>query len=434
MLPRSRSAAASCSAWIARGVDLSTFRRTPPSQPAASASAARPRETVAPALVLAAALFVCHRRPALQPHDREASRVVLARGCRGGDVCSIVALVGFFLHDALFSLRPSELEESARLQHHGALQRVEVQLAGPLMLQPESFTSFARGAARRWPGVGEPAAGSAAAFVYAPSRHVPAHDGRRRLVRRARGQLHRHTIYCNPAAALAARRARDGARASLPSSAFPWLRVLIVSLLVAASPAAWGSGSAGRLRRVTVGWPSAARPSCCSGGMRSGARDRRHRGRPTSRYPGGGARSESIWWGATSNARAKRVSRPLTGGARGAARSNDLLFVSRNVHGGCHATTRDRIDTRASSFNVSLDHSPLTKDTWPAPPESRPTPSSASQNTNNGAPALGATRPRRAQRRPRGGRDLPARRLSRCADRVATMSLSADDLDRMLRQ
>ena len=94
-------------------------------------------------------------RPALQPHDREASRVVLARGCRGGDVQHRRA--GWIL-PARRVVQPSsiELEESARLQHHGALQRVEVQLAGPHVAAGELHQL--RAVSRRWPGVGEPAA------------------------------------------------------------------------------------------------------------------------------------------------------------------------------------------------------------------------------------------------------------------------------------
>jgi hypothetical protein len=266
---------------IARGVDLSPFDAA--ALGLLFCIGCKAKETVAPALVLAAALFVS---PSGQLYSRTTAKRLALCWLAGAAVamCSIVALDGFFLHDALFSLRPSSWRSLLGYNTTAHFSESKYSWLG-LMLQPESFTSFALylGAGLAWASrqrIG-------GCFRLRPPRHVPAHDGRRRLVRRRAGPS---SLYdCNPAAALAARRARDGARArcrAAPSLARSADR-LAVGCRLAGSV---GFRRAGRLRRVTVaGRRQRGRPAARWHAVRR--RDRRHRGRPQ-RYPGGGARSE----------------------------------------------------------------------------------------------------------------------------------------------
>jgi hypothetical protein len=108
---------------------------------------------------------------------------------------------------------------------------------------------------------------------------------------------------------------------------------------------------------------------------------------------------------------------------------NDLLFVSRNVYGGAIRQPVTASIARLS-FNVSLDRNLLTKDTWPAPPEADYAVVSFAEYEQWRAGAQ--ARPDRAVLSDRRWRDLPARRLSAAPIEWPTMSLSADDLDRML--
>ena len=343
---------------IARGVDLSPFDAA--ALGLLFCIGCKAKETVAPALVLAAALFVS---PSGQLYSRTTAKRLALCWLAGAAVamCSIVALDGFFLHDALFSLRPSSWRSLLGYNTTAHFSESKYSWLG-LMLQPESFTSFALylGAGLAWASR-QP--DRRLLFVYA----LP---GMFLLMMAAVGifaaapVIHRYTIAILPLLSLLAALATVHALAA--EQRLPWLGVLIVSLLVAASPAAWGSDArVDYAASLSLAVGSAA--VLLLGGMRSGA----------------AIAATAV--GLSGTPAVARVVNDLVGRnvqRQGEARfaglyqvahavqlaPNDLLFVSRNVYGGAIRQPVTASIARLS-FNVSLDRNPLTKDTWPAPPE-----------------------------------------------------------------
>jgi hypothetical protein len=355
---------------IAHGADLSAFDAA--ALGLLFCLGFKAKEAVAPVLVLAGALFI-------SPSGRLRSRATaqrLAFFWLAGAVaamCGIIALDGLILHDALFSLRPSSwgqlLAFNTAPRSYGPSEYSWLRF----MLQPESFASFALylGAGLAWSSM-QP--DRRLLLVYAlPALFLLMMAAGGMIV--AAPVIPRYTIPILPLlsllAALATAHVLSAKRQAQLRALVPWLGLLIVSLITAASMAARHADATGSeawsayVGPASLGIASAA--FLLLGGKRLGAAIAAVAivlsGSPALAHVVGSlARRDVQRQGEARFAGFYQVARALP------IDRNDILFVSRNVYGGAMRQPLTASIARMS-FNVPLERTPLTKDTWPAPPE-----------------------------------------------------------------
>lgn len=353
---------------IARGADLSAFDAA--ALGLLFCIGFKAKEAVAPVLVLAGALFI-------SPSGRLRSRVTARRLASfwlagvAAALCGIIALDGFVLHDALFSLRPSSwssllafntLPRSYGPSEYGWLR---------FMLQPENFAPFAiyLGAGLTWSSV-------------QPDRRlllVYALPGLFLLMMAAGGMfvaapvIHRYTIPILPLLALLAALAIVQLLAAerAAQSVLPWLGLAMVSSLTLASMAARHNGLQWSDARIDYVAPASLAAGSAAFLLLGGRRFAAAIAALAIVLSGTPALAQVM------NSLARRdVQRQ--GEARFAGLyqvgqavqldPDDIVFVSRSVYGGAIRQPLTASIARMS-FNVPLKRTPLTKDAWPAPPQ-----------------------------------------------------------------